>query len=118
MTKKFQISIHGSGSLNDAIVRILTNHAEGRIEADFDLLESHARADYANWPSIRPVYELKRNNSAGVLDIYEGDKHTMTIIEKHYFELSDIDKEIEEELTGYNDLKEESDRDDLKGINI
>lgn len=100
MKKKFEIVIHGSGCLNDAIVRILTNHAEGRIEADFDLLESHAKADFANWPTIRPVYELKRNVNEGSLDVYEGDKHTMTIFEKHCFELQKT------EFEDHNDLKD------------
>ena len=98
MKKKFSINIHASGSLNDAIIRILTNHAEGKITADFDLLEAHARADYAQWTTIRQEYSLKRNVSAGSLDVFEGDKHTMTIYERVCFELSETDQEIEQEF--------------------
>lgn len=111
MKKKFQICIHAAGSLNDAIIRMLTNHAEGRINADFDLLEAHARADYANWPTIRQKYTLKRNDSEGSMDIYEGEKHTMTIYEKHHFELSETDQEIETELAHKN-----HDPNDLKDV--
>ena len=95
MKRKFQICIHANGSLNDAIVRILTNHAEGKIEADFDLLEAHARADYAQWTSIRQEYQLKRNVGDGSLDIYEGQKHTLTIYEQLCYPLTEDEQEIE-----------------------
>lgn len=105
MKRKFLIAIHDSGSLNDAVVRILTNHAKGEIEADFELLEALARSDYANWTTIRSKYTLSRNAEDGSLDIYEGEKHTMTIYEKIYSELKETEQEIEDEMNSKDDIK-------------
>jgi hypothetical protein len=95
---KFLVEIHCGGSANDALIRMLTNHNEGKVSISLDLFRQYCRAKYAEFPTITPEFQLVSTTSA--LDVYEitGDKkkHTLTIIEK----ILPVDAEVmENELT-------------------
>lgn len=101
MKTKFQLEIHHSGNLNDAIVRMITNHNEGKVNVDFALIMAYCQADYAIWPSIRKETKLKEQVGK-CLDIWEGEDHTLSIFLKYVPEELQSEKtsELEGDLMG------------------
>lgn len=84
---KFSIEIHSNGSYNDSLVRMITNHNEGKVTISFSTMVGHINAYYAQWPTISPITEVKSCYPANTLDIIEGGKHTLTITRKVLEEL-------------------------------
>lgn len=82
MKTKFQLEIHHSGNLNDFIVKMITNHNEGKVTIDFGLIMAFCHADYAIWPSIRKEVKMQEHIGKS-LDIWEGKDHTLSIFLKY-----------------------------------
>jgi hypothetical protein len=78
---KFQILFHANGDHNDSLTRIITNHNEGKVEVDLELMTKFIRGRFACYPTITPETKIDHNVGKGQLDIYEGkdQKHTVTI---------------------------------------
>lgn len=80
---ELSIAIHGNGSTNEAIIRLITNHNEGKVDyVTLDLIEAYCKAYCAQWPNSSPKMELLRNLGEGSLSIKENDKKTITVYEK------------------------------------
>lgn len=87
MKRKYSVEIHRNGSFNDAIVSMTTNHNEGLVEITFSTIAGFIHGKFAQYPTITPVTQIKTSYPNGTMDIIEGEKHTMTITEKHLQEL-------------------------------
>lgn len=88
MKRKYSVEIHRNGSFNDAIVSMTTNHNEGLVEISFSTIAGFIHGKFAQYPTITPRTEIKTSYPNGVMDIIEGDKHTMTITQKVLQELN------------------------------
>lgn len=115
MTKtKLSVELHASGDLNDAFIRMITNHNEGRVKIDLDLFAQYGKAEFAKWPSITKVFRFEQNTEAlNALEVYENDKHTMTITEKEILELEPSILQEAEERPGTTNSS-----DDLKDLPV
>lgn len=96
--KVFSIQLHRRGDLNDAIVRMITNHNEGNVEIDISYFPAYGRAKFAEWPTVTPKFEFKHDIGEGKMEVWENDKHTLTIEEKEVYELAPV--LIEKDIPG------------------
>jgi hypothetical protein len=94
---KFSVEIHANGELNESIIRMITNHNEGRVKIDMDIFPAFGKAKFAQWPTITKPFKFETNGDH-TLDIWEGDTNTLTITEKELIPLSEVDQEILDEL--------------------
>lgn len=97
MKSVINIQIHKSGSLNDSIVRMVTNNNEGKVKVDMVLIRERFKCYAAEWPSLMPDIEFE-NNDWGVLTILENKIPVLTLTWKEVYELSETENEIEAEL--------------------
>lgn len=89
MKTKFSIEIHGTGSFNDAIVQMITNHNEGLVDISFSTITGFIYGKYAQYPTITPITTMRTSYPKGTMDVVENGKHTMTITRKEIHELKD-----------------------------
>ncbi len=82
MKKKFLVEIHANGSVNESILRMITNHNEGKANIDLALIRRRVECYRAEWASIASDFNTRENVTSHSLDIWEGEKHTMTITQK------------------------------------
>lgn len=82
MKTKFSVEIHRNGQMNDAIIRMITNHNEGKVQVDLELMVAHCKAAYAQYPTITPDTKTEVSYPSGTLNISENDKPTLTITSK------------------------------------
>jgi hypothetical protein len=82
MEKKYKLAveIHNTGSANDSIIRMVTNHNAGKVEIDLDLIKMVLKGKYAEFPTITPEFKVV-SQLCGRIDIFEiiGKKETATL---------------------------------------
>jgi hypothetical protein len=100
---KLFVEIHGNGSCNDAIIRMVTNHNEGKSYVTLGLIKSYCHAKYAEFPTITPVMKINENIGKKTVDIFEikkGDEvPTLTIKESDVL-LVDAEQTVQPEYHG------------------
>lgn len=89
---KLYVEIHKSGSLNDEMIRMITNHNEGRINITLDYFAWCMKVNHAsyNLTKPKPFYIFNGDNEADnprewrSIDISEdeGKTFTLTITER------------------------------------
>jgi len=84
---KFKIDIHCNGTFNEKVVRIITNHNEGKTVVNLGIFAMLVKVEYANWPTIVPDTTVREDVGNHTIEIIEGEKHTLTITECTYEEL-------------------------------
>jgi len=88
MTTKFKVDIHTNGTLNDKVIRLISNHNSGAINVNLGIFGMLVKVEYSLWPSIMPEIQIKENVGEHTMQIIEGEKHTLTITECTYEELA------------------------------
>lgn len=109
MATKFKIDLIASGSLNDEIVKMVTNHNEGKVSISLSLIGAFIHIKHAIYPIIYENISFTECSPSNELLIKENGKHTLTIQEIEVEPLviqpdSEAEREIREETE--NDLKE------------
>ncbi len=87
MNKIIDLRIHTYGTLNDAIVRMITNHNAGKVKVDEGLIRQRCHCYYAEWTGISPEFKMKGNEHN--LEIWEKDTLTLTLQWKEVIELNE-----------------------------
>lgn len=87
--KIIDLRIHTYGTLNDSIVRMVTNHNAGKANVDEGLIRQRCHCYYAEWSSTSPTFQMKGNEHN--LEIWEKDKLTITLQWKEVTELNETE---------------------------
>lgn len=74
---KFLAEIHGRGEHNDAIIQMITNNNEGKIQLTFEIIRGYIIAKYCQYPSIMP--DVETIGGAKTFDIIEKGKPTLSL---------------------------------------
>lgn len=88
---KFLVEIHRRGEHNDAIIQMITNHNEGKIELSFEVIKGYMMGKYCQYPTIIPDVRTIENIGSKSLEILEREKPTLS--------LSIVKVEVPEEIT-------------------
>jgi hypothetical protein len=68
---KLMVDIHARGDMNDSIVRMVTNHNEGKVIVTLGLISTYCHAKWAEYPTITPVMRIDENVGKRELSISE-----------------------------------------------
>jgi len=94
MTKtKFTIDLIARGDLNDGIVRMITNHNEGKATIDVFYFEYYGKTRAAEWASVTPKFKFVYCNEDSLVCIFENDKPTLVIEERIIYEMEETEKD-------------------------
>lgn len=74
---KFLVEIHRRGEHNDAIIQMITNHNEGKIQLTFHIIKGYMTGKYCQYPTIMP--DVESISGARTLDISERGKPTLSL---------------------------------------
>lgn len=96
---KFKVDIHSNGDFNEQFIRIITNHNSGKIEVPLGVFLMAVKSTYATWPVSTPETTVKENVGTHTIEIWEGEKLTLTIQEYTYDELGEVGTPAEDDLT-------------------
>ena len=86
---KIGVEIHANGTLNEAIIRMVTSNNEGKYPVPASLISMRCKCYYAEWPTISPEFKTIESTD-GTMQIYEGEKATLTLTFKEIHELIEI----------------------------
>jgi hypothetical protein len=101
---KYAIEIHNTGTANDSLVRLVTNHNAGIVPVSLEMLMQVFYGRYAEFPNGTPMPHIEVLGLNGEeLHFYEGAipnrVHTLTIIEKREVEPVYEGEETIEDIT-------------------
>lgn len=89
MKTKFLVEFHGSGVFNENVIRMITNHNEGKVNINFSTIIGFINGYFCCWPTITPETECKTAYPGKTMEIIEGDKHTLTLTIKELHQLDE-----------------------------
>lgn len=98
MKHKISVEIHKQGCENDSFLRMVASVNEGKAFLFWKDVAGYIAARNAQYPTLNNLFF---SHADGVMDISEdgGKTTTLTLTWKEVYELGEVDKEIEEELT-------------------
>ena len=94
MKTKFAVEIHANGQLNNDLLKMITNHNEGTVTIDLDVIQGYCLGSKAMYPSTVICSFVAEENHT--LHIIEKGKCTLTITERelHELELSPVEADL------------------------
>ncbi len=114
MATKFKVTdIHGNGSLNEEIIKMITNHNEKKTDIQLELIMYFCMAKVAIYPIVYTDVQCSIDNKTRTISILENGKPTLTIQE---IEVEPLVIQPDSSLEA--EIREEAETNDLKGVNI
>jgi len=86
---KITIEIHASGAINEAIIRMITSHNEGKIEMPLSAVNWRAKCYHLEWNTISPEFAINEHEPQKIVEVFENGKHTITLQWKKIHELAE-----------------------------
>lgn len=104
MRTKISIEIHKAGSENDVLTRMVATVNEGRAQISMGEIAAYLNVRNAIYPTIHKFASMPEDGSL-LISEDGGKTYTITLTWKEVHELSDTEKEIQQELETADDIK-------------